>query len=202
MLNTLDDLIAPRTTTVTEFPALPVFEEFVSRNATQYMVKRVVESLSSLMETRTGYDTVTDTSDRNFPLSLRRIQASSDLSWGEIARTIGVSRRTVHNWLTGTKVNGMNATRVASLHSAIMRELTYVPHDQARSHLLAPGPDGITPLSRLTRYLRAQSQPERPVIGGFDLLRSPSSSEQPLITGGLDESIPVVVLDDASEEGT
>lgn len=163
-------------------------------NTTTYVVKQQMPSVSELIGSGTGYGSVTDSSDRNFSLSLRRIQEHSGLSWGEIARTLGVSRRTVHNWLTSARVSGVNAMRVAGLYRAITQELTHVPRDAARDHLLAPGADG-TRLAKIARDLRVQYPHKRPPVGGFGALQSAAAGADVMITGGLDEAVEVIESD-------
>jgi biotin operon repressor len=168
-------------------------DEFLNKgSATQYAIRRMVASLGTLLEPRTSYGIVMDTSHRSFALTLRRIQSNSALSWNEVARTLGVSRRTVYNWLGESKVNGVNAGRVAGLYRALTQELTGVPRDQARSHLLAPSSDGVTPLVRITRDLRTQYPRRKPVLSGFDLLQTAESSDETMISGGVDDSMRVV----------
>lgn len=43
-----------------------------------------------------------------------------------------------------------------------------------------------------------QDRPNHPY--GFDLLRSPTTQDGPIITGGWDESVPVISMDDEESE--
>lgn len=152
---------------------------------------------ADLVTTRTGYGLATDESGRDFSQSLRRIQENSGMSWGEVAAALGVSRRTVHNWLVAGRVNGENAKRIAGLYRAVTQELTGVPRDAARARLLAPGPDG-TRWAAVTRAIRSD-YPRKPAAGsGFGALRveTPVSDLTP-IHGGLDTSVEVIEGDHA-----
>lgn len=169
--------------------------EFEAPNSTTYVVRRRLNSVSNLVSAGTGYGTVTDSSERNFALSLHRIKRNSGLSWGEVARVLGVSRRTVYNWLASTKVSGVNAQRVAGMYRAITQELANVPRSAAREFLLAPGPHGVR-LDAIARDLRARYPHKQPAMSGFDKLRAASLSADPMITGGLDESVEVVHAED------
>lgn len=201
MSSTLESLTRSSTSSAPA-PLFTYDDTFVAKNATQFAVTRFPMSLAALVESGTGYGTVTDTSDRNFAHSLRRIQEHSGLNWSEIARTIGVSRRTVYNWLADTTVSGVNAARIAGLYRAITQELTGVRRESARPHLLAPGPGGDTPLSRITRDLREQYTGSRPVISGFDLLRTPSAIREEAPSGRLDDSIELVEIFEAEQEAS
>lgn len=53
------------------------------------------------------------------PGMLQRLRRLSGLSWGEIARAVGVSRRTIHNWLTGARVAGVHLARLLELSRMI-----------------------------------------------------------------------------------
>ncbi len=118
------------------------------------------------------------------------------MSWGEIASALGVSRRTVHNWLAAGRVNGENARRISGLYRAVTQELVGVPRESAREHLLAPGDDG-TRWAAITRAIRAD-YPRRPrVSSGFDVLRASSpTSDLSHIDGGLDETLDLIEGDD------
>lgn len=147
---------------------------------------------SDLLSTRTGYGIVTDGASRDFAQSLRRIQENSGMSWGEVATALGVSRRTVHNWLVAGRVNGANAKRIAALYRAVTQELAGIDRDAARAHLLAPGADG-TRWAIITRTIRSD-YPRKPRPGsGFAGLRSevPVDDLTP-VHGGLDTSVEVI----------
>lgn len=111
-------------------------------------------TLVTLMTPRTSYGRVADTDRRSFADSLQRIQQRTQLDWGQIARTLGVSRRTVHNWLTGTRVNGVNAGRLAYFYKAVLQELTGRSPEDGRTFLLTPDETGVTPLARITTAVR------------------------------------------------
>lgn len=151
---------------------------------------------SDLITTRTGYGIATDESTREFSHSLRRIQENSAMSWGEIAAALGVSRRTVHNWLAAGRVMGDNALRIAGLYRAVTQELTGVPLDSARAHLLAPGADG-TRWAAITRSIRSDYPRRQRAASGFGVLRSETSDpDLTPIHGGFDTSVDVLEGDD------
>jgi len=151
-------------------------------------------SLMTLTRPKTTYSRVTDTSRRSFADSLQRLHQHTGLDWGQIARTLGVTRRTVHNWLTGTRVNGVNAGRIAYLYKATLQEIGTRTPDEARAYLLSPGVVGVTPLSRITKALRADHAQSASAMGAVDLLRPAEDPVGPPVSAPLARDIPVADL--------
>lgn len=195
---TLEQLIRTHTTNESD-PRTSVWTGSFVHAGTQYILRHAVISIETLISTGTGYGTVTDATERDFAMSLRSIQEHSGLNWGEIARALGVSRRTVHNWLIGTKVNGINARRVAGLYRGILQELVGVSRESARTHLLAPDANGTTALARITKDVRGKYGTKAPTISGVDLLRTPESADETMTTGGLDPEMPVLGFSDGTD---
>lgn len=196
MTATLERLIEPQTSINIAQEPWGLSVDFPIGNATTYAVASSPKTTGALLASRTWYGLATDDSTRNFALSLRRIQENSGMSWGEIAQALGVSRRTVHNWLTATKVNGQNALRIAGLYRAVTQELAHVARGTAREHLLAPGPSGSR-WAAITRNIRIAYPRQTRPASGFTVLRStdPNTDLTP-ITGGLDEAVEVIADDD------
>ena len=100
--------------------------------------------------------------------AVKRLRARSGLTWDELARTFGVSRRTVHAWASGTRLNQAHAARL----SVIARVIDGVAADnpeQARAALHAPAADGESPYQRLIRSL-AQPGNRREGFAPWELL--------------------------------
>ncbi len=152
-------------------------------------------TLPSLVEARTGYRLVTDDENRSFADVLRRLQQHTQLDWGQIARTLGVSRRTVHNWLSGTRVSGANSLRLAAFYNAALTELTGVERSCAREFLLAPQAGGHSPLSKIMGYLQEAYPGPGVPVRAVELLQTPTTLDDPTISGGFDESIEIPELD-------
>jgi transcriptional regulator with XRE-family HTH domain len=90
---------------------------------------------------------------RAVPGMLQRLRRLSGLSWGEIAQAVGVSRRTIHNWLTGA--------RVAAVHHARLLELRRVVDivstgsaESTRTALMQPSANGRSILDDLALAAR------------------------------------------------
>jgi transcriptional regulator with XRE-family HTH domain len=73
--------------------------------------------------------------------AIRDLHLRSGLSWDELARLIGVSRRSVHNWANGAPVSQPNSARLAKAAKAILSADMGSPK-LTRSRLLAPSADG------------------------------------------------------------
>ena len=73
--------------------------------------------------------------------AVKRLRARSGLTWDELARAFGVSRRTVHAWATGTRLNQAHAARLSVL-SRVVDGLTADNPEEARAALHAPAADG------------------------------------------------------------
>jgi transcriptional regulator with XRE-family HTH domain len=81
----------------------------------------------------------------------------SGLSWEQLARLFGVSRRSLHKWAAGGTLNSRNAERLAEL-SAVVGAVPGGPAE-VRAFLLAPGTDGRTPFQRLIEAVSAEASP-------------------------------------------
>lgn len=87
------------------------------------------------------------------PETLQRLQRVSGLHWGEIAQAVGVSRRTIHNWLSGKQVADVHLNRLLILHQAV--EAIGEGSDQdTRAALLTPRANGRSILEDLALAAR------------------------------------------------
>lgn len=69
--------------------------------------------------------------------AVRWLHQESGLTWDQLGRLFGVSRRAVHLWANGGRLNAANAETLSALVAAV-RELPAVTPDERRSMLLAP----------------------------------------------------------------
>jgi transcriptional regulator with XRE-family HTH domain len=106
------------------------------------------------MDLKSGTVEVSKTPESvNFSHAIQHAHDTSGLTWDEIAQLVGVSRRTIHNWLHGSKVTASNAKTLARVCSALERESKGDPI-ATRAHLLAPRLNGMSPYARaLARHL-------------------------------------------------
>lgn len=92
------------------------------------------------------------------PGILQRLRGQSGLNWGEIARAVGISRRTVHNWLTGAHVAGVHLARLLELSRVVDTVATGSVED-TRTALLQPSANGRSILDDLELAARPARRP-------------------------------------------
>jgi len=79
---------------------------------------------------------------------LARLKADTDLTWDQIARLFGVSRRAVHQWAVGGRMNSHNIELLALLERLLVTEVSAVDSAARRAALFAPDQTGETPFER------------------------------------------------------
>lgn len=72
---------------------------------------------------------------------LSRLHARTRLTWEQIARLMGVDRRTIHLWLTGTQPRGPRAERLSRVMQVVEGFGGLTP-EEIRGRLLEPGTGG------------------------------------------------------------
>jgi len=82
------------------------------------------------------------------------VKSHSGLTWDQLGKVFGVSRRAVHMWANGGRLNEQNARRLRAF-SAVVRDIeAKIPSASAelvRSQLLQVGGDGLSVVDRLRR---------------------------------------------------
>lgn len=73
--------------------------------------------------------------------TVRDLHSRSGLSWDELARLVGVSRRTIHNWANGATVSRANARRL-TIAANIIKVADLGSPRLTRARLLAPRTGG------------------------------------------------------------
>ncbi|WP_142305494.1 hypothetical protein [Mycobacterium intracellulare] len=83
------------------------------------------------------------------------IKERSGLTWDQLGKVFGVSRRAVHMWANGGRLNESNARRLREFSATIRAIESETPGpttpDAVRGHLLEVGPDGLSIVDRLRR---------------------------------------------------
>lgn len=97
----------------------------------------------------------TDSSSTAEPV--RALQTRSGLTWNELGRALGVSRRTVHNWSSGKRISERHAKRLEEFAQLIQQVGGPTPND-TRLRLISPDINGISPLSKFETESRSKSQ--------------------------------------------
>ncbi len=91
---------------------------------------------------------VPDVSSFTDQASIRWLHVQSGLTWEQLGRIFGVSRRAVHLWATGGRMNATNGETLAEL-VVLVRELPARSPADRRAALLAPDSTGHSTLDRL-----------------------------------------------------
>lgn len=85
-------------------------------------------------------------SSPTFPQSLQEtviaLRDLSGLTWDQLARLFGVSRRAVHLWASGGRMNSYHAERLNQIVTIVRSVQARSNQQQLREILLAPSPDG------------------------------------------------------------
>lgn len=92
------------------------------------------------------------------PGMLQQLRRLSGLNWGEIARAVGVSRRTIHNWLSGDHVAGVHLSRLLELSRVVNLTTTGSP-EATRAALLLPNANGRSLVDDLALVARPARHP-------------------------------------------
>jgi hypothetical protein len=71
---------------------------------------------------------------------IRWLHEESGLTWDQLARTLGVSRRSVHAWAGGQRVSGRNLERLSHVYSTVNAIAASSPEDR-RHQLFSPRSD-------------------------------------------------------------
>jgi hypothetical protein len=82
-----------------------------------------------------------DTWDLDMPASVSWLHDASGLTWDQLGRALGVSRRAVHMWATGGRINSTNAEHLNELVGVVRQVQSEHPSD-VRAALLAPRAGG------------------------------------------------------------
>jgi transcriptional regulator with XRE-family HTH domain len=101
--------------------------------------------------------------------SVRSLRQRSGLTWDELARIFGVTRRTLYNWSIGGQVSAANARAIADVIGSL-HEIDAGDPRVTRSRLLAPTENGATLYARLIQQRRQISHPSAPVYSPDQLL--------------------------------
>lgn len=124
--------------------------------------------------------------ERSLAEAVVEIRRRSGLTWEQLARLLGVERRSVHLWASGRPLNAANAERVGRVLAIVRRADRGTP-SATKAWLLGPTASGELPLDllragrfeelRLPAVASAPARP-RPLSETAKIARSPSPPEQ------------------------
>jgi len=105
-----------------------------------------------------------------------QLHDESGLTWGQIAKLFSVSRRAVHAWAAGGRMNTRNMELLALLLTAIQR--IPAPDPEARRvHLMAPRGSSPSLFDELRQLGRTDDAVVEDVVPVRERLGAPSASE-------------------------
>lgn len=88
---------------------------------------------------------------------IQMLKEQSGLTWDEFARLFGVSRRAVHSWAAGGRMNASNSARLQEV--ATILDAFDGPPDQVRSRLMRPDSAGASLYTRLIQDSGVAARP-------------------------------------------
>lgn len=100
---------------------------------------------------------------------LHRLRQSAQLNWGDVADALGVSRRTIHNWLSGAPVAATHLTRLLALKSLVDEAGSGDPA-ATRIRLTEPGLHGRSLLDGFALASRPGRKVPLSTVSAADLL--------------------------------
>lgn len=118
----------------------------------------------------------TPTPASNFPSpaeSVRQLRAETNLTWDQLARLFGVSRRAVHHWASGGRMNSANEEHLAQIRESVRRLPANNPAER-RSLLLSTPENGSSVFERLkagkpsSQVLQASAYSVDLLLGGTE----------------------------------
>lgn len=113
--------------------------------------------------------TPTSRDTRSIPNLLRRLRDRAELNWGDIAKSMGVSRRTIHNWLTEEPVAAHHLSRLLELEMLVEINGAGDPF-MTKLHLNMPGPQGRSALEDFALRSRPVRNVPLSTVSAADLL--------------------------------
>jgi transcriptional regulator with XRE-family HTH domain len=111
------------------------------------------------------------------PGMLKRLRRVSGLHWGDLARAVGVSRRTIHNWLGGARVADVHLARLVEVSRAIDLVANGSP-ESTRAALLEPTSNGRSIIEGMALMARPTRARPISIVSVGDLVAPINESER------------------------
>lgn len=102
-------------------------------------------------------------------LLLRSVRESAGLTWEQIARVFGVSRRAVHHWAAGENMSAHNIEMLARLERMVGK-LPGQTAEQKRAALFAADEFGVAPIDAFRTMAASSSVLVKPRIASHSAL--------------------------------
>ena len=159
-----------------------ISEEF-KRDYESDWAERFFLFVNSLSPTSAKSGLVLPLEDDDHPLAptaqrVRRLHDQSGLTWQQLARALGVSRRSIHAWAAGGRINARNMERLGRVEGVI-NGLSDPTAAGTRERLMRPDDSGVSAYQAL--ITAATPEPIQPRVDPAILLTS--SGEGPNVPG-------------------
>lgn len=89
--------------------------------------------------------------------AVARLRADTGLTWDQLGRLFGVSRRAVHLWASGKQMNARNIELLSAVEKLVAQAPGGSPQER-RAWLFSAGRDGMTPLEQFMTAHRRTHQ--------------------------------------------
>ncbi|WP_152628111.1 hypothetical protein [Streptacidiphilus neutrinimicus] len=86
-----------------------------------------------------------------------QLRADTGLTWDQLGRLFGVSRRAVHLWASGKQMNARNIELLSALEKLVSKAPGGNPQER-RAWLFSPDREGVTPLEEFMATHRRNGQ--------------------------------------------
>jgi DNA-binding XRE family transcriptional regulator len=116
------------------------------------------------------------------PDMLQRLRRVTGLSWDDIGRAVGVSRRTIHNWLGGAHVAGVHLARLLDVSRTIDLVSTGSA-ESTRTLLLQQAPNGRSIIDELALTAHPARRRSISTVSVGDLVTPVDESESVRLQG-------------------
>ena len=144
-------------------PPVLAFTLLTGGPATTLQFEAFAPAQTSIVQEQAAFTMPTGTTERaeevlpELAKSMRSLRRRSGLTWDELARILGVSRRTLYNWSVGGQISAAHARILADIVGLIHEVDTGDPK-LTRSRLLAPTNSGSTLYTQLVQRRRFEPQ--------------------------------------------
>lgn len=131
-------------------------------------------STDNVVVIRDAVEAPTPDTTRQIPktprLILEDLKSTSGLTWDQVARLLGVSRRAIHNWASGGALTAANDESLRRIAQTVLGIPGNSPVE-VKAHLLARGANGLTLFQELSTSRRSSIPVINPVpFSATDLL--------------------------------
>ena len=100
---------------------------------------------------------------------VRRVREASGLTWDQIARVFGVSRRAVHHWAVGESMSAHNLELLSRFDRLVHKTQGSSP-EETRAALFAADEDGLSPLDAFRQMVATSGVLANPRVASHEAL--------------------------------